>query len=358
MLCIAAFIVFLILGIFSARYRSLAGKAWYCVKRRVTFKPCDINFADEVKNRLLSKVILKKPRLARFLDKWIDWFAFAFVALSIWSLWSVSAAGLNLWVYDTCDPTNAESCSLSGEACGVSNELSFNDALAQNRLGEWIIQPFTTFGETIARIPDRLKNWDAREFLTENNTYYYPYDDKKPTSLEVFDPGCQYCKKMLTNMKNVQFESRYNLTYIAYPIPDSRNPNGYKFANSYLMTQYLEAVKQVPLSANPKTIAPDWQLLEKIFMENDEKNVPWQNNFNLVFGTEDAEMALKKLLGEIGYTPEQMEQISTIAHSDATKQIIAKNRDVVENKIRTIKIPTIMFNSRRYDRVVDENTLR
>jgi hypothetical protein len=44
MFCIAAFIVFATLAIFSASFRPLAAKAWHCVLRRVTFRPCDISF--------------------------------------------------------------------------------------------------------------------------------------------------------------------------------------------------------------------------------------------------------------------------------------------------------------------------
>ncbi len=56
MLCIASFIVFLILGVFSGYYRALAKKAWQCVGRRITFRPCDTSFADDVKGKLFGKM--------------------------------------------------------------------------------------------------------------------------------------------------------------------------------------------------------------------------------------------------------------------------------------------------------------
>ena len=62
--------------------------------------------------------------------------AFVFVVLSIWSVVYVAHAGLNLWVYDTCDPSSAESCSLSGEACGVGQEtLCIVEAVGSGRVG-------------------------------------------------------------------------------------------------------------------------------------------------------------------------------------------------------------------------------
>jgi len=83
MFCIAAFIVFLFLGIFSVRYRKLAKKAWSCVARKLTFRPCEIGFKEDAKNILIGKLILTKPKLAKFLDKWIELFATIFVILSI-----------------------------------------------------------------------------------------------------------------------------------------------------------------------------------------------------------------------------------------------------------------------------------
>lgn len=35
-----------------------------------------------------------------------------------------------------------------------------------------------------------------------------------------------------------------------------------------------------------------------------------------------------------------------------------KEKEIVEERIRTIKIPTIMFDGRRYDRVIGEEKLK
>ncbi len=159
MLCIAAFIVFLVLGIFSAAYRKLAGRAWYCVLRRVTFRPCDINFKEEVKGKLLGKFVFSHPRVAKFLSKWIDWLAAIFVVLTVWSVIAVLLSGLNLMVYDTCNPRDAESCSLGGEACSIgTTEPGFIEALMQGNPHGWAFGHVVQFGETIARVPDRFRS--------------------------------------------------------------------------------------------------------------------------------------------------------------------------------------------------------
>lgn len=357
MFCIAAFIVLAILGIFSASHRKLAKQAWHCVIRRVTLKPCDINFSEELKGRILGKLIVRKPRLAKFLHKWFDWIAFLFVILTIWSLISAFFAGLNLWVYDTCDPASGESCSLSGEACGINKQtLSFFDAVGQNRLGQWASDSWNNFGETLSRIPDRLKSWKAEDYLSPSATFFEVFDKNKGYALEILDPSCIYCKKLFLNIKNAAFEKKYNFSYVLYPIPDSKSSNGYKFPNSYLMASYIEASKQVPL--NKAVRPPDWQLLEKIFMEQDSDHIDWQPKFSQLFTSKEAENALKKILQQIGYTPAEIGQISKIAHSEKVKNSLLQQKNIVENKVKTLKIPTIIFNGRRFDRVIDSNALR
>lgn len=88
----------------------------------------------------------------------------------------------------------------------------------------WAKDGVVTFGETVTRIPNRLKTWNAADFVTESSTYYRPYDSTKPIALEVIDPSCKFCAKLFGNIKETGFADRYNLTYLAYPIPDTTQP--------------------------------------------------------------------------------------------------------------------------------------
>jgi hypothetical protein len=353
MFCIAAFIVFAVLAIFSASFRPLAAKAWHCVLRRVTFRPCDISFGEEMKGKLVGKLVFTHPRLARFLNRWIDWLSFVFVALSIWSLLYVANAGLNLWVYDTCDPRSAESCSLSGEACSIDQaSLGLFQAIEENRIGEWAVGHFVRFGETISRIPDRLKTWEAKEYFGPTATYYHPLDEAKPYALEVIDPGCKFCKKLTKNMKDAGAMDTINVSYLLYPIPKS-GTGGYKFSHSLLMASYIEATKRVPLTSGNTSVAADWQLLGKIFAEPEGNDVDLQTKFNIGMTRADAERMLRTLLREIGYSPAEIERIAALAASVEVRESLAAQRMIVEERIRTIKIPTLLFQGRRYDRVID-----
>ena len=358
MFCIAAFIVFAILAVFSASYRPLAAKAWHCVLRRMSFRPCDISFGKEMKGKLVGKLIFTHPRLARFVNRWIDWLSFAFVILSVWSLVYVANAGLNLWVYDTCDPRSAESCSLSGEACGIDqSSLGLSQAIAEGRLGEWAAGPFTRFAETLSRIPDRLRTWDAKEYLGPSATFYRPLDPTKPYALEVIDPGCKFCKKLTKHMKEAGAMDAANVSYLLYPIRTS-GTGGYKFPHSPLMASYIEAAKHVPLTKGDTSIAPDWQLLGKIFAEPLDDDIDVQTRLNIGMTKEDAERTLRTFLAEIGYDPVEIGRIADTAASTKVQASLSAQRAIVEDRIRTIKIPTLLFGGRRFDRVIDVERLQ
>ncbi len=360
MFCIATFIVFGVIAIFSASFRPLAAKAWHCVVRRMTLRPCDISFGEEMKGKLVGKLIFSHPRLARFINKWIDWLSFIFVALSIWSLVYVANAGLNLWVYDTCNPQSAESCSLSGEACGVSQiSLGIVQAAKEGRLGEWAGGPFVRFGQTLSRIPDRLKSWNARDYLGPSATFFHAQDTAKPYALEIIDPSCKFCKKLTKNMVDADAMNALNVSYLLYPIPSATSSGGYKFPHSYEMASYIEAVKQVPLTHGDTSVSADWQFIEKIFAEPAAgEDADLQSRFVMGMTDDDAVRQLQHLLQEIGYTTDEVSRIAVLADSPAIKASLTAQRSIVEQRIRTIKIPTLLIAGRRYDRVIDTSAIK
>lgn len=359
MFCIAAFVVLFVCGIFSATYRESARKAWHCVLRRVTFRPCDINFSEEMKGKLIGKAILVHPRLARFLDRWIDLFAWVFVALSIWSLAAVSISGINLLVYDTCNPQHAENCSLGGEACSISSYTpTFWESLRQGHPLVWFSNEADTLRNTFQMLPARFQTWKPEDYLSPGNTWYHPFDPAKPVALEIVDPGCGACAHLFGNIKTAGFENRYNLTYIAYPIPDTRSWSHYKFINSYLIATWLEAMKQVAPAHPAGNVPPDWQLLQRIYTGADGQGAKWQESFNSRYDPDQARAILAQFSRDFGYTDEQVEQIRKLAGSEDVAARLRAQKALVEDRIRTVKIPTIFFRGRRYDRVVAPDRLK
>lgn len=119
MICIIALFTFGILGIFYARYRSLAKEAFRCVFLRMQFKPCDTQLDQKIKSKLTSKLLRRSPRAARFVYKRFELLSWAFTILLFGSM-IYSAYGLyNLYAYGTCDP-HSDTClfDIGAPACG------------------------------------------------------------------------------------------------------------------------------------------------------------------------------------------------------------------------------------------------
>jgi len=357
MFCIAAFIILAIISIFSARYRKLAKKAWSCTLRRVTLRPCDTSFKEETKNKLLSHVAKKTPNLIKTADIGIEVASFALVILTIWSILIVIESGLNLFVWGTCTPSNASSCSLGSESCSINSvDNNFWKLTFEGKPQDWFVNKSNELGNTIANIPIRLKSWDATSYLPENATYYYQFDKNKPTALELIDPGCLVCARLFNNIKQADFESKYNLTYIAYTIKNPVVKNKYSFANSYVVTKYLEAIKLNPLK-DVKTPA-DWQVLERIFTWKDKDGTSYQIKINSMLNQNQTIELIHGWLKNIGYDSTTIKQIDNDANSKKVADTISKNQDIVNNQIKTVKIPTIIFDGHRHDGIVNTNNLR
>jgi len=353
MFCIAAFIILLLVGIVSAKYRRYAGKAWRCVWRKVTFRPCDTSFKEEIKGRLLARVAVKNPRLVKPVSVSLEIAAWLIVILTVWSLFVAVKSGVNLYVYSTCNPSNAASCSLGGETCSIeTSQLSFIDSVKQFKVHVWIVNEFSEFGEAVAAIPTRMQNWQPEDYLPTNVTYLAKYDASKPTALEIIDPGCNVCQKLFNNIKVTNFDERYNLAYIAYPISSGGN---YRFANSLLVTQYLEAIRLHPLKQTDTPV--DWQILVRIFTESDETGYQYQSKFNSGLNHSEVVALLDSWLEEFGYNSNQIVIIKQTVVSNQVTETIASNKDLVENRIKTVKIPTIIFDGRRYDGLVSADKL-
>lgn len=357
MFCIAAFIVLAIISIFSVKYRKMAKQAWSCTLHRVTFRPCDTSFKEETKSKLLSHVANRAPRLVKYADFVIELLSFILVILTVWSLYVAMLSLLNIFVWGTCNYNNASSCSLTSETCSIdSSRKGFWQLTTEGRPWQWFVDEVGELGNTIANIPTRLKNWQATDYLPSNATYYYVKDDSKPTALEIVDPGCTVCMKLFKNIKAADFQSKYNLTYIAYPIKSVAHSNGYKFKNSYLITTYLEALKLNPI-AGLKT-PTDWLLIQKVFTAKDESGVSYQSKLNTLLSNEEAKNLVHEWLVEFGYSDEQITTIDNVAKSVKVADIIKANRKIVEDQIKTIKIPTIIFDGARRDGALSVDQLK
>jgi len=101
--CIVALPVFLVLGIFSMRYRLLAKESFDCIFRMATLRPCRSQIDQRIKSGVSGRLMKSHPNLARLVYrnfKLLSWlFVIAFVASLVFSVWGV----VNYALYGDCN---------------------------------------------------------------------------------------------------------------------------------------------------------------------------------------------------------------------------------------------------------------
>jgi protein-disulfide isomerase len=120
MICVAALIVFTVLALFSARYRSLAKEAWACVFLKVRLRPCNSGLDKRVRMMAVAPFLKRSPKTARVVYTIFPAISFVFVLLTVISLVYLVWGGYNYALYGNCngpgstgfcvfDPNGAES---------------------------------------------------------------------------------------------------------------------------------------------------------------------------------------------------------------------------------------------------------
>ncbi|MFA6907546.1 MAG: thioredoxin domain-containing protein, partial [Candidatus Micrarchaeia archaeon] len=119
MLCFVALAVFLILSIFSAKYRPLARRALDCVVKKATLRPCDTGLDEEIKAASISGIMKISPGGASFLNRHFEAFSLLFTLLFFVSLFFAAQGLYNFIIYGNCNGFEGGFCIYSG----VQNEL-------------------------------------------------------------------------------------------------------------------------------------------------------------------------------------------------------------------------------------------
>lgn len=360
MVCIVAFIVVLLGSAVSAKYRRLLRRAWGCTWRRVTFRPCDTTFRDDVKSSILAPLATRAPRLVRPASIGIEIIAWLLVLSMILSVYLLGRSGLNLYVYGTCDKQNAQSCSLAAEMCSIDAAPGFAELLGRGDLIGAVGAEVSSLAETIAAVPSRLRTWDAADFAPVAATYLGGYREGLPTAVEIMDPGCRFCAQLLENVRESGFAEANNLTYLVYPIQSETGP---RFANSPLIARVLTAVRlheqdrSAPAGAAASVLTPDWFVIERLFTGTVADGTAAQTWMNAA-SPEAAQRQLDDWLVEAGYTPDDLAAVHALADSPTVAAELERVRGVVENDIRTLAIPSLIAGGSLRSGLVDVETLR
>lgn len=359
MVCIAAFIILGLIGIFVAiisifkrdfgrAYWKAMKKAWGCVGKKIRLQKCDTNFKDDVKNSLLKKIILKRPKLVKPLSAIIEVLSVVIVIVFVWALLTSIKSLLALWALGTCNVTKPSACSLGAEVCSLGNEEDDKNILEQT--GRW----FTEWGDIFSAIPDRIKNWKAEEYFVEpivvvdasvlDDTKTRASDDK-PYALDILDPGCSACLNSFRNQLESGFFESHRTAILVYPI---ESDGVYKFANSDLIARYFYASALLDQGETPENQRHfDIKLLHKIYTDRTENGVIVQS-YLASLDYDEAKSTLKTYLKEFGATDSDLKQISTLEKSDEVKVILERVEDVANNQVKITGIPTLVYNGGKH----------
>lgn len=342
MVCVAAFIILCLVGIFVAflsifrrdigrKYWAVFKKAWGCVGKKVRLQKCETNFKDDVKNSLLSKVVLKHPKWVKPLGVAIEVSAILIVFITIWSLVEAVKALLALWVFGTCNVSQPASCALGAEVCGIDAEEPTNPI-------EWTGRWFSEWGEIFANIPDRFRSWQAEDYLVEPYTFAEKYHDGKPLALSIFDPGCTVCLQSYRNEESSGFFEQYNTVLMVYPI---QLPDGsYKFNNSDLIARYIHAADLLDTDYSAK-------IINRLFTGSNAEGVIWQSVL-MQSDRAAAEQILRDWLKDFGAEKAEIQEIVETASGEDVTRIMAEVKDMVENKIHAKGIPTSIYDGKKH----------
>ena len=338
MVCVAAFIVLVLIGIFVAvisifkrdfgkRYLKALKKAFHCFGKKVRLQKCDTNFSDDVKSLLLRKIILKKPKLVKPLSVTIEIASVLLVILTVWSIVEAAKAGLSLWVLGTCNISQPSNCALGADSCGL-DEDNLN----------W----FTEWGEIFSNLPDRFKNWNVADYSDLNLAFITGNKSSDNLALSIIDPGCSVCLQSYKNLqKSPDFLENHQLQVVLYPI---RNTDGeLRFANSELITRIILATNR--LTGTDEYSA---KIINRIFTEFDTNGNIYQSLFNNELSEAEAAQLLTSWLAEWGIKAGDIADITNLSISDEITNQLNHNIEIINSQIKPKGIPTMIYDGKKY----------
>ena len=343
MVCIAAFIILAIIGVFVAvisifkpkvgkAYLKMFKKAWGCLWKKVRLQKCETGFKDDVKNTLLSRVIIKHPKWVKPLSVIVEILSVVIVVVAVWAVLTAIKSLLALWALGTCNVTKPEACSLGAEVCSIDNSEPDNFFEAT---GRW----FTEWGEIFEAIPDKFRSYNAEDYDLNYISVNPGSGANKPIAVDIFDPGCSACMASYKNQKEAGFFDKYVVHLVPFAIQDSEG--NYKFKNSEIIVKYIFAVEQLRSGFAVN-------ILDRIFTERNEDGVSYQNIFNEDYDEKEAREKLEEWIVLDGFSRKGLEEIRKIVDYPETADKMKENKEIVENSLHIKGIPTFIYDGKKH----------
>ena len=343
MVCIAAFIILALIGVFVAiisifkpkvgkAYWKMFKKAWGCLWKKVRLQKCETGFKEDVKNTLLSRVIVKHPKWVKPLSVIIEIISVLIVVVAVWAILTAIKSLLALWALGSCNVTKPSACSLGAEVCSIDESEPTNPIEAT---GRW----FTEWGEIFEAIPDKFRTYNAEDYDFNYVAVNNSENTDKPVAVDIFDPGCSVCMISYRNQKASGFFDNYEVRLVPFAIQDA--DNNYKFKNSEIVVRYMLAAEQIRSGLALK-------LLDRIFTGKDSAGVAYQNKFNEDYSREEAIEHLERWLGEAGLDEGAIAEVRQITAYPEITDKMSENRQIIENDLKVKGIPTMIYDGGRH----------
>ena len=343
MVCIAAFIILAIIGIFVAiasifkpklwkSYTKALKKAWGCLWKKVRLQKCETGFKEDIKNSLLSKVTLKHPKWLKPLSIIIEVVSIIIVVVVVWAILTALKSLLALWALGSCNVTKPSACSLGAEVCSIDESEPTN---ALEATGRW----FTEWGEIFEAIPEKFKTYNADD-------YNFNYIDMSgveieglPTAVDILDPGCSVCMISYRNQKGSGFFDDYNVRLVPYAIQDA--DGNYKFKNSEIVVRYMFASEQIRSGVS-------LEIIDRIFTGKNSEGVSYQDKFNNDYSHDEAVGKIESWLKDAGLDSGAIKEIRKITTYPEITEKMTQNREIVENQLKVKGIPTMLIDGKKH----------
>ena len=343
MVCIAAFIILALIGIFVAgisifkpkvgkAYLKAMKKAWGCLWKKVRLQKCETGFKEDVKNTLLSRVIIKHPQWAKPLSILIEVLSVVIVIVAIWAILTAIKSLLAIWALGSCNVTKPSACSLGAEVCSIDESEPSNIFEAT---GRW----FTEWGEIFEAIPDKFRSYDAEDYDFNYISVNPGMGADKPLAVDIFDPGCSVCMISYRNQKAAGFFDEYDVHLVPFAIQDA--DNSYKFKNSEIIVRYMLAAEQIRSGLAVS-------IIDHIFTEKNSEGISYQNKFNEDYTHEQAVAKLEQWIREDGIDDDGIAEIRKIVEYPETTTKMTENRNIIENELRVKGIPTMLYDGKKH----------
>ncbi|MEM3373710.1 MAG: thioredoxin domain-containing protein [Candidatus Woesearchaeota archaeon] len=231
MICLLALIVFSILGIFSATHRKLAAKAFDCVFRRITLRPCQSGLDQKVKTDIIVFFSKRNTKIAKFVAKNFEILSWIFTILMIASI-VFSVRGIYFYIiYGNCNGQNSnEFCIFDAihpneATCEDPNikkqEIKFipkenkNDIILGNPLAKLIIIEYGCYSCSYTKKAQPIVNEILKNYGTKIKFIYrdFPIKEHETSLLRSNAAKCAASLGKFLEYHNLLFENQEkNLT--------------------------------------------------------------------------------------------------------------------------------------------------